>query len=148
MKRLLTSILSGLVLVVVVIFFAMGIRNALLVSLAIPFSMLWLRERPTRWTLAGTLLATAGIALVAPGPNLADSRPGQTQRAGNYTAENRFRKRFSRVFLLERPMAAIAPTGRSCSQKEKAPPDGRGFFVSGGADGTRTRDPRRDRPVF
>ena len=34
------NILSGLVLVVVVIFFAMGIRNALLVSLAIPFSML------------------------------------------------------------------------------------------------------------
>jgi multidrug efflux pump subunit AcrB len=34
------NILTGLVLVVVVIFFAMGIRNALLVSLAIPFSML------------------------------------------------------------------------------------------------------------
>ncbi|MCI5207384.1 MAG: efflux RND transporter permease subunit, partial [Candidatus Electrothrix sp. ATG2] len=34
------NILSGLVLVVVVIFFAMGIRNALLVSMAIPFSML------------------------------------------------------------------------------------------------------------
>lgn len=33
------NILSGLVLVVVVIFFAMGIRNAILVSLAIPFSM-------------------------------------------------------------------------------------------------------------
>jgi multidrug efflux pump len=34
------NILSGLVLVVVIIFFAMGIRNAILVSLAIPFSML------------------------------------------------------------------------------------------------------------
>ncbi|WP_028579939.1 efflux RND transporter permease subunit [Desulfogranum japonicum] len=34
------NILSGLVLVVVVIFFAMGMRNALLVSAAIPFSML------------------------------------------------------------------------------------------------------------
>ncbi len=34
------NILSGLVLVVVVIFFALGIRNALLVSMAIPFSML------------------------------------------------------------------------------------------------------------
>ena len=34
------NILTGLVLVIVVIFFAMGIRNALLVSLAIPFSML------------------------------------------------------------------------------------------------------------
>ncbi|PIE63856.1 MAG: acriflavin resistance protein [Desulfobacterales bacterium] len=33
------NILSGLVLVVLVIFFAMGIRNAILVSLAIPFSM-------------------------------------------------------------------------------------------------------------
>ncbi len=34
------NILSGLVLVLLVIFFAMGIRNAMLVSLAIPFSML------------------------------------------------------------------------------------------------------------
>ncbi len=34
------NILTGLVLVVIVIFFAMGIRNAILVSLAIPFSML------------------------------------------------------------------------------------------------------------
>lgn len=34
------NILSGLVLVLIVIFFVMGIRNALLVSLAIPFSML------------------------------------------------------------------------------------------------------------
>jgi multidrug efflux pump subunit AcrB len=34
------NILSGLVLVVLVIFFAMGIRNAILVSLSIPFSML------------------------------------------------------------------------------------------------------------
>ncbi len=34
------NILSGLVLVLVVIFLVMGIRNALLVSLAIPFSML------------------------------------------------------------------------------------------------------------
>ena len=34
------NILSGLVLVLIVIFFVLGIRNALLVSLAIPFSML------------------------------------------------------------------------------------------------------------
>ena len=34
------NILTGLALVIVVIFFAMGIRNAILVSLAIPFSML------------------------------------------------------------------------------------------------------------
>ena len=34
------NILSGLVLVLIVIFFAMGIRNAILVSMAIPFSML------------------------------------------------------------------------------------------------------------
>jgi len=34
------NILTGLVLVLLVIFFTMGIRNALLVSLAIPFSML------------------------------------------------------------------------------------------------------------
>jgi len=43
-------------------------RTAVLTStaplLAIPFSMLWLHERPTRWTLAGTLLTTLGIVLV------------------------------------------------------------------------------------
>jgi drug/metabolite transporter (DMT)-like permease len=32
--------------------------------LAIPFSMLWLGERPSRWTVIGTALTTAGIALV------------------------------------------------------------------------------------
>jgi drug/metabolite transporter (DMT)-like permease len=44
-------------------------RTAILTStaplLAVPFSMLWMRERPTRLTLVGTLLTTAGIALVA-----------------------------------------------------------------------------------
>jgi uncharacterized membrane protein len=44
-------------------------RTAVLTStaplLAIPFSVLWLHERPTRWTVAGTLLTSAGIALVA-----------------------------------------------------------------------------------
>jgi uncharacterized membrane protein len=43
-------------------------RTAVLTStaplLAIPFSMLWLHERPTRWTLAGTMLTTLGIVLV------------------------------------------------------------------------------------
>jgi drug/metabolite transporter (DMT)-like permease len=33
--------------------------------MAIPFSMLWLKERPSRWALAGTLLTTVGIWLVA-----------------------------------------------------------------------------------
>lgn len=57
------------------LFFVMAIqlagagRTAVLTStaplLAIPFSMMWLRERPTRWTLAGTVLTTAGIVLVA-----------------------------------------------------------------------------------
>jgi multidrug efflux pump subunit AcrB len=47
------NILTGLVLVVVVIFFAMGLRNALLVSLAIPFSML----------LSFTVLHLLGITL-------------------------------------------------------------------------------------
>ncbi len=47
------NILSGLVLVLVVIFFAMGIRNALLVSMAIPFSML----------LTFTVLHIMGITL-------------------------------------------------------------------------------------
>ena len=56
------------------LFFVMAIqlagagRTAILTStsplLAIPFSMLWLHERPTRWTLTGTLLTTAGIVLV------------------------------------------------------------------------------------
>ena len=44
-------------------------RTAVLTSttpiLALPFSMLLLRERPTRWTVAGTFVTTAGIALVA-----------------------------------------------------------------------------------
>jgi uncharacterized membrane protein len=57
------------------LFFVMAIqmvgagRTAVLTStapmMAIPFSMLWLRERPSRWTLAGTLLTTVGIGLVA-----------------------------------------------------------------------------------
>ena len=47
------NILTGLVLVLVVIFFTMGLRNALMVSLAIPFSML----------LAFTALYLLGITL-------------------------------------------------------------------------------------
>jgi len=47
------NILSGLVLVLIVIFFAMGIRNAILVSMAIPFSML----------LTFTVLYLIGITL-------------------------------------------------------------------------------------
>jgi multidrug efflux pump len=47
------NIVSGLILVLVVIFFAMGFRNALLVSLAIPFSML----------LTFTVLYILGITL-------------------------------------------------------------------------------------
>jgi multidrug efflux pump subunit AcrB len=47
------NILSGLALVLVVIFFAMGLRNAILVSLAIPFSML----------LSFTVLYVMGITL-------------------------------------------------------------------------------------
>ena len=33
--------------------------------LALPFSFLWLHERPNRWTIAGTVLVTAGVVLVA-----------------------------------------------------------------------------------
>jgi drug/metabolite transporter (DMT)-like permease len=44
-------------------------RTAILTSsaplLAMPFSMLWLRERPSRWTVIGTLLTAVGIGLVA-----------------------------------------------------------------------------------
>ncbi len=47
------NILSGLVLVLIVIFFAMGIRNAILVSMAIPFSML----------LSFTVLYLMGVTL-------------------------------------------------------------------------------------
>lgn len=47
------NILSGLTLVVLVIFFAMGMRNAILVSLAIPFSML----------LSFTVLYIMGVTL-------------------------------------------------------------------------------------
>lgn len=32
--------------------------------MAIPFSMLWLGERPTRWTVFGTLLTIAGLVLI------------------------------------------------------------------------------------
>ena len=43
-------------------------RTAVLTStaplLAMPFSVLWLHERPTRWTLVGTILTSVGIALV------------------------------------------------------------------------------------
>jgi len=47
------NILSGLVLVVIVLFFALGFRNALLVGLAIPFSML----------LSFMILSAMGITL-------------------------------------------------------------------------------------
>ncbi len=47
------NIISGLILVVIVLFFALGIRNAVLVSLAIPFSML----------LSFTILYAIGITL-------------------------------------------------------------------------------------
>ncbi|HSJ52568.1 MAG TPA: EamA family transporter, partial [Anaerolineae bacterium] len=56
------------------LFFVMSIqmagagRTAVLTStaplMAIPFSMLWLRERPSRWTLAGSLLTTVGVVMV------------------------------------------------------------------------------------
>lgn len=57
------------------LFFVMAIqmagagRTAVLTStaplMAIPFSLMWLQERPSRWTLAGTVLTTVGIGLVA-----------------------------------------------------------------------------------
>ena len=52
-KDLENNILSGLALVLIVIFFAMGIRNAILVSMAIPLSML----------LSFTVLQIMGITL-------------------------------------------------------------------------------------
>ncbi len=47
------NIITGLILVIIVLFFAMGARNAILVSLAIPFSML----------LSFTILQALGITL-------------------------------------------------------------------------------------
>jgi len=57
------------------LFFVMAIqtlgagRTAVITStsplLAIPFSMAMLRERPTRWTVAGTFFTTVGVVLVA-----------------------------------------------------------------------------------
>lgn len=59
----------GTLLFIMAIQMAGAGRTAVLTSttplMAIPFSMLWLQERPTRWTLVGTLLTAAGIALVA-----------------------------------------------------------------------------------
>lgn len=59
----------GTLLFVMAIQMAGAGRTSVLTStaplMAIPFSMLWLHERPTRWTLVGTMLTTAGIALVA-----------------------------------------------------------------------------------
>jgi uncharacterized membrane protein len=58
----------GTLLFVMAIQMAGAGRTAVLTTtaplLALPFSMLWLQERPTRWTLTGTLLTTAGILLV------------------------------------------------------------------------------------
>jgi drug/metabolite transporter (DMT)-like permease len=43
-------------------------RSSVLTStapmMALPFSMLWLEERPNLWTVGGTLMTVAGIALV------------------------------------------------------------------------------------
>ncbi|NLF11812.1 MAG: DMT family transporter [Anaerolineaceae bacterium] len=57
------------------LFFVMAIqslgagRTAVITStsplLAIPFSMTMLREKPTRWTVAGTFFTTVGVVLVA-----------------------------------------------------------------------------------
>ena len=56
----------------------------------------------------------------------------------------------------ELPVASRSPVCRPlfpCSRSQipnskKAFPIGKAFQFIGGADGTRTRDPRRDRPVF
>lgn len=59
----------GTLLFIMAIQMAGAGRTAVLTStapmMAIPFSMLWLQERPTRWTLGGTLLTVVGITLVA-----------------------------------------------------------------------------------
>ena len=59
----------GSLLFVLAIQMAGAGRTAVLTStaplMAMPFSMLWLQERPNRWTLVGTALTTVGIGLVA-----------------------------------------------------------------------------------
>jgi len=59
----------GTLLFVMAIQMAGAGRTAVLTAtaplMAMPFSMFLLHERPTRWTLAGTLLTTLGITLVA-----------------------------------------------------------------------------------
>jgi drug/metabolite transporter (DMT)-like permease len=44
-------------------------RNSVIAAsapiMALPFSIVWLQERPTRWTLLGTLLTALGVAFVA-----------------------------------------------------------------------------------
>lgn len=59
----------GTLLFIMAIQMAGAGRTAVLTAtsplMALPFSMLWLQERPTRRTLAGTALTVAGIALVA-----------------------------------------------------------------------------------
>jgi drug/metabolite transporter (DMT)-like permease len=44
-------------------------RNAVIAAtaplMALPFSMIWLRERPNRWTLVGTLVTAVGLVFVA-----------------------------------------------------------------------------------
>lgn len=52
-KDLENNIITGLILVIIVLFFAMGVRNAILVSLAIPFSML----------MSFTILQALGVTL-------------------------------------------------------------------------------------
>jgi len=77
------------------------------------------RDLPCRLRLPGdqVLSSAKKQCFVAPFLNLADSRPGQIQRASNYTAENRLIKRFSEYFCrndarhreASRIAAAIAP---------------------------------------
>jgi drug/metabolite transporter (DMT)-like permease len=58
----------GTLLFIMAIQMAGAGRTAVLTAsspvMALPFSVLWLQERPTRWTLLGTLLTVIGIALV------------------------------------------------------------------------------------
>jgi transporter family protein len=58
----------GTLLFIMAIQMAGSGRTAVLTAaspvMALPFSMLWLQERPTRWTILGTLLTVVGIGLV------------------------------------------------------------------------------------
>ncbi len=69
--------------------------------------------------------------------------PGKSHYLGLRFAENAKARSRDRALVCKH-RGQLAKSAHS----KKAFPFGKAFQISGGADGTRTRDPRRDRPVF